>query len=91
MRTIAFTHDSQSYEVRVVSDGSTIYVKAFKDGQPANGYSYQISVPVAFDMKSLLGVSGIDDLVETAKHDVTQGTWEKFLVALDSLRSSQEA
>jgi len=87
MRTIKFIHNHQEFEIRVISDGNTIYVKAFKDGLPANGYSYQVSLPVAFDMDRLLGMSAVDDLIENAKDDVVNGTWEKLLEAMKSLKS----
>lgn len=87
MRSIPFKHNNRSYEVCVISDGSTIYVKAFKDGEPANGYSYQASIPIAFDMERLLGMSAVDDLMQTAKRDVVEGTYERLLQAIQSLKS----
>jgi len=85
MKTIPFTHNSQNYEIRVISDGSTIYVRAFKDGQAVNGYSYQVSLPVAFDLNRIHGLDAVQDLIKNAKHDVVNDTWEKLLIALKSL------
>lgn len=31
-----FQHDEATYEVRIVTDGQTIWVRAFRDGRPAN-------------------------------------------------------
>lgn len=85
MKTIPFTFEDKDYEVRVVSDGSTIYVRAFREGAPANGYSYQVTVPIAFDFERCLGLSAVEQLIETAKKDVTEKAWEGLLDALKQI------
>jgi hypothetical protein len=82
MKTIPFTFEGKDYEIRVVTDGMTTYVRTFRDGVPANGYSYQVSFPVAFDMQKQLGLSALDELVETAKRDITEKNWERLLKAI---------
>lgn len=89
MNTIPFTFEGKDYEIRVVSDGMTTYVRAFRDGAPANGYGYQVSFPVAFDLKKQLGVSAVDHLVDTAKRDITDKTWERVLEAIKQIEEHE--
>ena len=85
MKTIPFTFEGKDYEIRVVSDGLTTYVRTFHDGVPANGYSYQVSFPVAFALNRQHGVSAVDHLVETAKRDITEKTWERVQEAIKQI------
>jgi hypothetical protein len=46
-----FEHTGKQYEVRIASDGSTTHVRVFKDGKPANGYSYQVDHVTQIDAR----------------------------------------
>jgi hypothetical protein len=38
IEVVPFSFEGREYQIRVVSDGATIYVRAFCDNKPANGY-----------------------------------------------------
>ena len=80
---VPFEHDGKEYEIRVISDGATIYIRAFYQNRTANGYSYQVGVMKYFDLKKLMGFDAIKDLVDSAKQDVVENRWERFLEVLE--------
>ena len=82
MQVKKFLHNGKEYETRIISDGETIRIKVFQNGKPANGYSYSVRLDVAFDLKQMIGIDGIKDLIDTAKNDVIVGRWEKYLEAV---------
>lgn len=69
-----FDHNGEEYEVRTASDGHTIRVRAFKDGQPANGHSYSVDVLTQTDaqMSDSL-IDPVKELIKTAESDVRNG------------------
>jgi hypothetical protein len=79
---IPFQHGGSDYEVRCISDGHTIRVRAFHDGKPANGYEYSVTLVATDDLEKLHGVDVTGLLIEDAKRDVTEGTWERYLKAV---------
>ena len=79
---IPFSFEGREYEIRVVSDGATIHVRAFHKGKPANGYSYQVDLMTAFDLKKLMVCDAIKELVDSAKNDVTERRWERLIEAM---------
>ena len=81
-----FQHDGKEYEIRVNSDGLAVQIRAFLDGVPANGYIYQVNLTTAFDLKKIIGMDAIKDLIDMAKEDVKQKRWERFLEALDNTK-----
>jgi hypothetical protein len=79
IRVIRFDHGKTRYEVRVVWDGATVYVRAFHGGRPANGYSYRADLSTTIpDLKQATGLDGIKKMIDAAKDDVTSGRWEKL-------------
>jgi hypothetical protein len=91
MKTIPFSFEGKDYEIRVISDGATTYVRAFCDGVPANGYTYQVSFPVTFDFERHFGVSAVGHLVESAKQDITEKAWERLLEAIKQIEEYERA
>jgi hypothetical protein len=79
MKIVPFEHNGKKYEVRIISDGNTVFIKTFLNGKPANGYRYSVELITAFELEQVMGYDGIRDLVEMAKSDVINGTWEKYL------------
>jgi hypothetical protein len=77
-----FDHNGEEYEVRAASDGHTIHVRAFKDGQPANGYSYSLDVLTQTDaqMSDFL-IDPLKEMIKTAESDVRNGVWECYVAA----------
>ena len=82
MATIPFTHNGEEYEVRWTFDGYTFRIRAFKDGKPANGYEYSVTMPVAIEIKDHKNVDAIASLIEDAKRDVYEDQWPKYLEAV---------
>jgi hypothetical protein len=85
MRKIPFTFEGKDYEIRVISDGSTTYIRAFLGNRPANGYTYQVAMPVAFDFHRTFNVSAVQHLIDTAKQDVIEKNWERVLEAIKQI------
>ena len=85
-----FVHDGKTYELRLRSDGWHFTVEAFLDGHRANGYSHTDTLPTAFDLHQTTSCNAIEMLFESAKDDIRQGTWERFLEALKSLNLTEE-
>ncbi|MEA2095434.1 MAG: hypothetical protein U9P73_01905 [Candidatus Cloacimonadota bacterium] len=80
---VNFQHAGEDYEIRVISDGETVTIKAFTNGEPANGYVYQINLMTAFDLKKLIGMDAIKNFIKLAEDDVRKNRWKKFLAALE--------
>ena len=78
-----FENAGKKYEVRIASDGNTTYVRVFRDGQPANGYTYQVDQLTQVDAKmSGVGTDLVEVLVKSAKNDVETGVWERYVDAV---------
>ena len=52
IEVIPFEVEGKNYEVRIVSDGVTIFIRAFHEGKSANGFSYQVDWLTNFDLKN---------------------------------------
>jgi hypothetical protein len=55
------------YEIRVISDGIDVEVRAFKDNQPVNRLRYTATLKQAIKLRTTTGVDLIDQLVRLAK------------------------
>lgn len=80
---VPFSFEGKDYEIRIASDGATIRIRAFLNGKPANGYVYEINTITLFDLKRQIEFDGIKDLIQSAKEDVEQKRWERYLEAVD--------
>lgn len=85
---IPFENEGKEYEIRVASDGATIHIRAFYQGKPANGYSYQVDVMKYFDLKKLIGFDAIRDFINSAKEDIHTKRWEHFVEAMETVSKS---
>lgn len=90
IKSITFSHKGQEYEVRWALIGETYRIQAFKDGRAANGYEYSVALPIALAMANSIGVSAIENLIETAKRDVIEERWERFLKAVADLKAEED-
>jgi len=77
-RSIPFSHDELDYEVRVSISGNVVVIRAYLDGQPANGFAYEVGLDRAYDIAQLTGIDAIESLVRTARDDVKLGRWTKL-------------
>lgn len=91
MKTIPFSFEGKAYEIRVISDGVTTHVRAFLDGVPANGYTYQVSFPVTFDFERHFGIPAVGHLIDSAKQDITDKSWERLLEAIKQIEEYERA
>ena len=78
-RTIPFEFEGKSYEIRIYSKGWKFNIRAYKDDSPANGYSYTVDLPTSFDIKSILNIDAIQELVKLTKKDIENKKWEKLV------------
>lgn len=79
-----FTHKNKLCKVLLFKNGAEYTVRVYDhDGQPVNGYSYSVTSDILFDMK-LKGITydAFKDFAETAKTDVIEGKYEKYLEIL---------
>lgn len=87
-QVIPFEFEGKEYQIRVISDGATIYIRGFCDGRPANGYEYRINVTTAFDLKKLIRFQAITHLVELAKDDIRNKRWDRLLEAIATTKGA---
>ena len=87
---IPFDFEGKQYQVRVISDGVTIYVRAFADNKPANGYEYRVNIMTSFDLKRAMGLDAIKDLVVSAMDDIRLKRWEHLLEAIKDAEGTRK-
>ena len=68
--TTEFTHNGKTYEIRMVCDGESVYVKTFCENRPANPFRYSATIEAIHDMSQVIGLDVVKHLIETAKRDV---------------------
>jgi len=86
-----FEFEDKSYEVRIYSEGWKFTIKIYLNGNPANGYKYSVDLPTAFDLQKIHSVDAIQKLVELAKDDIRNKTWERFVTTyLQSMKTIEE-
>ena len=76
--TIPYTVEKEDFEIRIYYDVGIINVVAFLKGYPANGYRYQVKIPKKCNVKKVLELSPVPELVETCKNHLTEHKWEKM-------------
>lgn len=81
--TRTFQHKDKQYEIRISTDGHTFRVRAFVNGKPANGFAYSVEVATHLD-GAVTGAHTdlLATLVNVAKEDVCNGTWERYVSAV---------
>ena len=77
------TFEEKDYEIRVLYDSTTINVVAFLNNHPANGYRHQVKISKEFDVKGVLEMNVVKDLVEMSKNDIVEKRWGKFFKIMD--------
>jgi len=73
MQIEKFCHNGKNFEIRIISDGETVYVKAFINDKPANQFRYSATLDNILDMATLTGTDAVKHLIEMAKQDVIRG------------------
>ena len=82
IKTEKFSHGGRNYEIRVTKEQSSFEVRAYRDGQPANGYNYKVDDITNMDHTTKCGVTAYDHLIEVAKSDIENCVWESYLAAV---------
>jgi hypothetical protein len=70
MHTQEFIHNGLTFQVRVISDGISVFIRVFKDGVPANGLRYEATLETVHDAATVAGLDVVKTLVETAINDI---------------------
>ncbi|MFC1561237.1 hypothetical protein ACFL4V_02045 [Candidatus Latescibacterota bacterium] len=73
------TFEEKEYEIRVLYNDVTINVVAFLNNHPVNGFRHQVTIPKGFDVKGILKMSAVKELVEMSENDILEKRWEKLL------------
>ena len=71
--------EEKDYEIKVLYDNTTINVVAFLNNYPANGFRHQVKISKKIDIKRMLEMDTVKDLVEISKNDIIEKRWEKLL------------
>ncbi|MBN2384608.1 hypothetical protein JXQ70_17175 [bacterium] len=81
-RAMKFSFENKFYEIRVWQQHDAYHVRAYFNKKPANGYEYVVHALTAFAFKNRHGYHPVDDLIVSAKEDIINKTWEKYLSVL---------
>lgn len=73
IREKEFEHDGKTYVAKAFANEKGVKVQAFLNERPANRFTYSITWETDMDLKMVMGLSGIDVLMQQAESDVRQG------------------
>jgi hypothetical protein len=90
IKTELFENDGKTYEIHVEGSGWDYTVRAFLNGKPANGYRYSVSLPTAFDLRTVADLDAIKVLADSAKRDIKDKIWEQYVDAYIKTLSKTE-
>src|SRR5690606_33148820 len=74
-----FIYENNEYEIRVFNVGWEIIVKVFFNNKPANGFSYSVSLPTAFDLADVTETDIVKVFKDRAKSDIENKIWQKYV------------
>lgn len=72
MHTETFTHNNKQYEVRLISDGLSVFIRVFSEGKPANALRYEATLETVHDASAVSGLDIVQSLINTAKSDISK-------------------
>ena len=72
MNTQTFQHNGKDYEIRIISDGQSVFVKVFTEGKPANGIRYEATLETVHDAATVADLDVVKELAKTAQSDITK-------------------
>lgn len=70
MQVEKFMHDGKEFEIRVSYVGETVYVKVFQGNKPATHRYYSATIEVIRDMRAVMGLDAVKNLIDDAKRDI---------------------
>lgn len=76
-RKESISFEEKTYEIRAYHNDTIINVVAFLNNHPSNGFRYQIHLPKKCNIQEILNELILDELIETAKKDVTERRWDR--------------
>jgi hypothetical protein len=82
----SFEFDGKQYEIYSIRDGDRITIKAFVDGSPANGYSYNVDYLTRISFEQKFGYNPVDNLIASAEDDIRNRLWERYVQAVMDAR-----
>lgn len=85
-----FSFEGKNYEIRIRSDGTKVYIRVFCEGEPANGFGYEVDTMTSFSLKRRMGFDSVKYLIHAAKEDVEQKRWEKHLEAVEKVKRHKQ-
>jgi hypothetical protein len=56
----------------MISDGLSVFIRVFYDGQPANALRYEATLETVHDAAAVSGLDIVQSLINTAKSDITK-------------------
>lgn len=65
MEIETFVHGGEKFEIRIISDGQSVFVKAFVEGKPANVFRYEATLETVHDASAVAGLDVVKHLNET--------------------------
>jgi len=77
----SFEFEGKEYEIRLSGEGGRIRVRAYLEGQRANGYEYSMDEDAISDFARSTSENAIKHLVDLARSDVQNKVWESYLAA----------
>ncbi|MCP3925067.1 MAG: hypothetical protein GY714_21020 [Desulfobacterales bacterium] len=77
-----FNFEGKDYEIRLSQIMEDFVIRVYHKDQPANGYSYHVSLEMQSDLKILSKIDAVKNLANTAKHDIENKKWEYLLEAI---------
>jgi len=90
LKSIPFEFEDQKYEIRIRDDELKIYIKAFLNNKPANGYTYQVDFPSKFYVENRFNMNLVEDFIKMAKDDILEKRWDKLLKLLQDNKKQTE-
>jgi len=73
IREKEFRHNGKTYVAKAFANEKGAKVQVFLNERPANGFTYSITWETNMDLEMVMGLSGIDVLMQQAESDVRQG------------------
>lgn len=73
MQVEKFLHDNQELEIRIIAEGEIVFVRAFRDNNPANQFRYSATNKDIHDLATVVGTDAVKHLIESAKQDIVSG------------------
>jgi len=82
LKTIPFSCDDTSYEVRILLDNTIINIVVFQGSHPATQYRHHVLIPKTADPAKIIETDAFDETVALARQDIEEKRWERLRAVL---------